>query len=89
MKIPEGYKQTEVGVIPEDWLTIKIGDLFGFKNGLNKAKEFFGTGTPIVNYMDVFNHPGLHKSDILGKVTVSTDEIRVHPSFAMSINAQR
>ena len=74
----KGYKQTEVGVIPEDWPTLRIGNLFGFKNGLNKAKEFFGAGTPIVNYMDVFSHPGLYKSEILGKVTVSADEIRAY-----------
>jgi type I restriction enzyme S subunit len=27
MKIPEGYKQTEVGVIPEDWESISVGTL--------------------------------------------------------------
>lgn len=26
MKIPEGYKQTEVGVIPEDWLLSTVGE---------------------------------------------------------------
>ena len=57
--VPAEYKRTEVGVIPEDWKTCTIGDLFAFKNGLNKAKRFFGTGTPIVNYMDVFERPGL------------------------------
>ncbi|WP_286797197.1 restriction endonuclease subunit S [Psychrobacter sp. UBA6291] len=28
VKIPEGYKQTEVGVIPEDWDVKNFGDLF-------------------------------------------------------------
>lgn len=74
----KGYKETEVGLIPEDWLTLKIGDLFSFKNGLNKSKEFFGRGTPIINYMDVFENPGLYESDILGKVSVSTDETRAY-----------
>jgi type I restriction enzyme S subunit len=77
-QLPEGYKKTEVGLIPVDWLCLKIGDLLSFKNGLNKSKTFFGNGTPIVNYMDVFQHPGLYKSDILGKVTVSNDEIRAY-----------
>lgn len=26
-KVPEGYKQTEVGIIPDDWDMVKIGDL--------------------------------------------------------------
>jgi len=59
----KGYKQTEVGLIPEDWLTIEIGDLFSFKNGLNKGKQFFGKGTPIINYMDVFENSGLYEAD--------------------------
>ena len=35
------------------WDTATIGDFLDFKNGLNKSKEFFGHGTPIVNYTDV------------------------------------
>ena len=26
--IPNGYKQTKVGVIPEDWEVVKLGDIF-------------------------------------------------------------
>jgi len=36
-KIPEGYKQTEVGVIPEDWEVKRLGTVAYFKNG--KAHE--------------------------------------------------
>lgn len=54
MQVKEGYKHTGVGIIPEDWEGCLLGNLFKFKNGLNKGKEFFGHGTPIVNYMDVF-----------------------------------
>jgi type I restriction enzyme, S subunit len=66
-----GFRKTEVGLIPEDWDLIKIGDVLEFKNGLNKAKEYFGKGTPIINYMDVFRHPGLTEELINGKVTLS------------------
>lgn len=69
-----GYKQTDIGVIPEDWDEALIGDLFDFKNGLNKAKEFFGYGTPIVNYMDVFNFSGLRINNVQGKVDVTFQE---------------
>jgi len=63
-------------IFPEDWKKVKIGEHFDFKNGLNKAKEFFGKGTPIVNYMDVYPHPAIHAKNIHGKVTVSNDELR-------------
>jgi len=69
-----GYKQTEVGMIPEDWALAPIGEHFEFKNGLNKAKQFFGTGKPIVNYMDVYAKSGLEATDIHGKVSLSSEE---------------
>lgn len=38
-KIPSGYKQTEIGVIPADWDVKKLGDIVQFNNG--KAHERF------------------------------------------------
>jgi len=72
----EKYKQTEVGLIPKDWMVLSIGDSLVFKNGLNKESEFFGYGTPIVNYMDVFNHCGISKKDIKGKVFLNSQELK-------------
>jgi len=59
-----------------EWATCKIGDFLEFKNGLNKAKDFFGTGTPIINYMDVYKNRGLTRNLVKGKVELSTDEIK-------------
>ncbi len=57
------------------WDTTLIGDFLDFKNGLNKGKEFFGYGTPIVNYTDVYKKRGLKASDVRGRVFLSADEI--------------
>lgn len=57
------------------WDTATIGDFLDFKNGLNKGKEFFGYGTPIVNYTDVYRKRGLTKSDVRGEVNLTRDEI--------------
>ena len=73
--VPAGYKCTEVGVIPEEWDAALLGDIFVFKNGLNKAARFFGSGTPIVNYMDVFERPGIRLKDLSGRVNLSPEEI--------------
>ena len=78
MEVKAGYKRTEVGVIPDDWDLITLGQIFGFKNGLNKAKEFFGYGTPIINYMDVFRKAGLLNSDVLGRVCVNRNELKAY-----------
>jgi len=72
--VRSGYKETEAGIIPEDWDARLIGDSFEFKNGLNKAKAYFGHGTPIINYMDVFGNSGLQASDIVGLVSVTKEE---------------
>ena len=74
-EVPAGYKRTEVGVIPENWDVVSLGELFVFKNGLNKAKHFFGHGIPIVNYMDVFGHSGLTVANLSGRVSLRHQEI--------------
>ena len=53
-EIKHGYKQTEVGMIPDDWEVKSLGDLGLFKNGINKAKKDFGHGYPFVNLMEFF-----------------------------------
>ncbi len=78
MELKPGYKQTELGPIPEDWEEVELGDFLDFKNGLNKAKEYFGYGTPIINYMDVYKNAGLTTSDILGCVTVTKQELEAY-----------
>lgn len=57
-----------------EWDRFLIGDFLKFKNGLNKAKSFFGHGTPIVNYMDVFGGGRIDAASIVGLVEVTTEE---------------
>lgn len=54
---------------------IPMSELFDFRNGLSKGKEFFGKGTPFIRYTDVFNHRYLHKSDITERVTCTDSEL--------------
>lgn len=58
------------------WRRHHIGNLLEFKNGLNKASEFFGSGTPIVNFMDVMNGPLITAAELEGRVALTRDEIR-------------
>ena len=60
----------------EDWSEIRLGELFDFKNGLNKAKAFFGYGVPIVNYMDVYNSSKIYYSNLKGRVSLTAQEIK-------------
>jgi type I restriction enzyme S subunit len=38
VKIPEGYKQTEVGVIPDDWNTKNIGSCLSIRHGRDQKQ---------------------------------------------------
>jgi len=39
-EVPEGYKQTEVGVIPEDWDVLPLGRLCSYQNGTAQESYF-------------------------------------------------
>ena len=58
----------------DEWKEYRLGELFNFKNGLNKEKEYFGKGTPIINYTDVYKKIELTKKNILGLVEVNEKE---------------
>jgi type I restriction enzyme S subunit len=74
--IPPGFKPSPLGPIPKDWEVKRLGDFFEFKNGLNKEKEAFGTGIPIVNYTDVYKNGSIHAADLKGRVTLNASEIK-------------
>ncbi len=61
--------------ITTEWQQLKFANIFEFKNGLNKEKKFFGQGTPIINYVDVYKGGGLYQSSIIGKVKVNKSEL--------------
>ncbi len=52
-----------------------VKDLFEIKNGLNKEKNAFGEGTPIVNFTDVYKNRYLTEEMLNGKVTLTEAEI--------------
>ena len=59
MELRAGYKQTEVGVIPEDWSSRKLGELATFRTGpfgsaLHKS-DYTSNGIPIVNPMHILD----------------------------------
>ncbi|OUZ23294.1 type-1 restriction enzyme specificity protein [Enterococcus sp. 6D12_DIV0197] len=52
-----------------------MGEIFDFKNGINKGKEFFGSGDNIINYTDVFKNNKLFENSIVGKVQTTSSDI--------------
>lgn len=60
--------------IPSGWELVKLKTILDFKNGLNKEKEAFGIGTPIVNYTDVYKNNSIQTTQLKGKVTLNNSE---------------
>lgn len=69
-----GYKKSILGDIPDNWQVKSLGEIFEFKNGLNKEKKYFGRGTPIVNYVDVYNNRQVNGDELQGTVQVTDSE---------------
>ncbi len=88
--VPEGYKQTEVGVIPENWKVSKLGNIGKFKNGINKDADSFGYGLPFINLMDVFGKSyisGKEKLGLINSTEVERKEYNVKESDVLFIRS--
>jgi type I restriction enzyme S subunit len=69
----EGYKDSLLGKIPIDWEIFELNEIGEFKNGINKGKEDFGHGFPMVNLSDVFGVSTV-KNENLGLVNSTPNE---------------
>jgi restriction endonuclease S subunit len=62
-QLPEGYKQTAIGLIPEDWEVQKLGDIAKLERGKFSARprndpKFFGGDIPFIQTGDITNSNG-------------------------------
>lgn len=55
--VPQGYKQTEVGVIPEDWKVASLQDICAFKitYGIVQCGPHIDNGVPYIRVSDMEN----------------------------------
>ena len=73
-KNTKAFYKTE---IPSDWKVKKLGDIGELKNGINKDKEDFGFGFPMINLMDVFGINKVHKNNLqLGLVNATERDLK-------------
>ena len=77
MEVRPGYKQTEVGIIPEEWKVTALGDICEFENGDRSSNypsgnDFTTSGIPFVN--------AGHVAD--GKISFSAMDYITPESFA-------
>lgn len=78
-----GYKQTEVGVIPEDWLAVPLGNLASIERGKFSARprndpRLYGGNTPFIQTGDVTRSNGTITKF---SQTLNSDGLRVSRLF--------
>lgn len=55
MEIPKGYKQTELGIIPEDWEIVYLNVIGNFSKGRGISREEARTGNlPAIRYGEIY-----------------------------------
>jgi len=53
----QGYKQTELGLVPEDWRVIHLSEIGKFKKGKGlKKEEIIEDGIPCIRYGEIYTH---------------------------------
>jgi type I restriction enzyme S subunit len=82
INIPQGYKDSPLGIIPKEWEVKRLGDLGSFKNGLNFSPNdsgisyyFLGVGDFLNrNVIDVRNLGHIHLKDKLDESYLIKDQ---------------
>ena len=59
----------------DEWQEYKVEEILKISNGINKGKEFFGSGTPIINYMDVNKNELISHNIVKGLVIANSKEL--------------
>ena len=67
------FKESELGRIPKSWEVCALGEIGEFKNGVNKPKDAFGSGTKFVNISDAY--PVDLDCRSLGRLEVTAQEL--------------
>lgn len=62
----KGYKHTELGVLPEDWEVVRLGDVCEIRNGFAfQSKKFKKSGFPIVRISNIKSNNSISLKDMV------------------------
>jgi type I restriction enzyme S subunit len=89
MELMPGYKQTEVGVIPEDWTVTTLGAVYSLTNGFNSDKSAYGSGTRFINVLEPINLSHITAEKIPGRVRVTESQASAYAVRAGDIVLNR
>jgi len=72
------FKDTEIGMIPEEWDVYSLSELYEFGSGLSKSKNDFGFGYPFLSYKNIFDN--FFVPEHLGSLANTTKKERMNCS---------
>ena len=86
--IKQGYKQTKVGIIPEDWEVVKLGNICKFYKGKGISKENLSEeGTPCIRYGELYTTYNEKIDNVISKTNVDIEELFLSKSNDIIIPA--
>jgi type I restriction enzyme S subunit len=90
MELKPGYKQTEVGVIPEDWDCVRIGDVAETSSGAtparSKQQDYFDGGViPWVKTLDLNNSLILNSDECVTAKALQVTSLRIYPKESVLV----
>jgi type I restriction enzyme S subunit len=78
MEVRPGYKQTEVGVIPNEWAVVTLRSLVRKHNsGIYKRSALYGSGCNIIGVSDIYDIDRVD-GQVFARVPLSEDERAKH-----------
>lgn len=69
-KVPDGYKRTVVGIVPNEWENKRLSELLKFQNGVNADKEKYNSGIKMISVMDILSNSPIFYDNIRGHVDI-------------------
>src|SRR5690606_31586394 len=54
-----------------EWFELRLSELMSFKNGVNAAKEHYGSGHKFINVLDIIENEFITNDNIIGEVNIS------------------
>jgi type I restriction enzyme S subunit len=75
MEVKPGYKQTEVGVIPEEWHKSTLKNAAEISAGINKPISEMGHGALYVTVQDLYSGTSI-RTERIGRIRVSSTELQ-------------
>ena len=75
-KVPDGYKKTVVGIVPNEWEVKRLSELLEFQNGINADKEKYKSGTKMISVVDILSGKPIFYDDIIGQVDIDEETFK-------------